>query len=182
MTRLPHPGGDDGQWGDILNAFLSVAHDSSGALLPGSVGATQLQTNAVVTDKIADANVTAAKLAGDIPKSALSASVQQSLDNADAAVAHTSGISRITGTITVSSLLPAVASTDYVYFCVNTITIMLPTAVGNSNLYTLKNTGAGAITVITSLSETIDGVSSATIPMANMSLSFISDGTNWQLV
>lgn len=32
MTRLPVPGSDDGDWGDILNAFLKVSHDSQGNL------------------------------------------------------------------------------------------------------------------------------------------------------
>jgi hypothetical protein len=30
MTRLPTPGGDSGSWGDVLNAFLQIGHDSSG--------------------------------------------------------------------------------------------------------------------------------------------------------
>lgn len=29
MARLPTPGGDDGEWGDILNEFLEVSHDNS---------------------------------------------------------------------------------------------------------------------------------------------------------
>ncbi len=182
MTRLPIPGGDDGQWGDILNAFLSMSHGPDGELADDTVGSDQLQTDAVTTDKIADANVTAPKLAGDIPRSALSADVQQSLANADAAVSHSSGIIRITGTITVSSLLPSAVGMDYVYFCTNTITIMLPTAVGNTNLYTLKNIGAGIITVIGSGGETIDDVASIPMPDHNMLLSFISDGVNWRIV
>lgn len=32
MTRLPLPGKDEGVWGDILNAFLSVAHQTDGQL------------------------------------------------------------------------------------------------------------------------------------------------------
>src|SRR5580765_6902526 len=32
MARLPTPGGDDGNWGDILNAFLNVGHNSDGTL------------------------------------------------------------------------------------------------------------------------------------------------------
>jgi len=32
MTRLPIPGSDDGSWGDILNDFLSQAHNSDGSL------------------------------------------------------------------------------------------------------------------------------------------------------
>lgn len=29
-TRLPTPGSDSGTWGDVLNAFLAVGHDSTG--------------------------------------------------------------------------------------------------------------------------------------------------------
>lgn len=32
MARLPQPGGDDGTWGDVLNDFLNVAHNSDGSL------------------------------------------------------------------------------------------------------------------------------------------------------
>jgi hypothetical protein len=32
VTRLPNPGGDDNQWGDILNAFLEIAHNGDGSL------------------------------------------------------------------------------------------------------------------------------------------------------
>lgn len=34
MARLPVPGGDNGRWGDILNQYLRVAHDETGALQP----------------------------------------------------------------------------------------------------------------------------------------------------
>ncbi len=32
MARLPIPGSDDGDWGDILNDFLQVAHNSDGTI------------------------------------------------------------------------------------------------------------------------------------------------------
>jgi hypothetical protein len=32
MARLPQPGGDTGQWGDILNDFLLVEHNADGSL------------------------------------------------------------------------------------------------------------------------------------------------------
>ena len=35
MARLPNPGGDDGNWGDILNAFLEVEHTGDGTLKRG---------------------------------------------------------------------------------------------------------------------------------------------------
>ena len=30
MTRLPTPGSDSGTWGETLNEFLQVGHDSAG--------------------------------------------------------------------------------------------------------------------------------------------------------
>lgn len=32
MSRLPVPGSDDNTWGDILNDFLSIEHNSDGTL------------------------------------------------------------------------------------------------------------------------------------------------------
>jgi hypothetical protein len=40
-TRLPVPGGDDGQWGKVLNEFLSVSHSSNGALKASALAATE---------------------------------------------------------------------------------------------------------------------------------------------
>lgn len=66
MTRLPQPGADDGQWGEILNDFLSQSHNPDGSLktlsqsqilnlvsdLAGKVNATGLDaaTAALVND------------------------------------------------------------------------------------------------------------------------------------
>ncbi len=43
MPRLPIPGSDDGEWGTILNNFLSVAHDDDGSISDSRVvGAEQV--------------------------------------------------------------------------------------------------------------------------------------------
>ena len=42
MPRLPHPGGDTGNWGAILNAYLLAAHKSDGTLKDGSIAESQL--------------------------------------------------------------------------------------------------------------------------------------------
>ena len=47
MARLPTPGGDDGTWGQILNDFLSVAHDADGSL-KAAILASKANDSAVV--------------------------------------------------------------------------------------------------------------------------------------
>lgn len=67
MARLPHPGGDAGDWGAILNDYLIQSHKADGTLK--------------------DNAVTAAAIAyGSVSKSKLEAAVQTSLDKADAAL------------------------------------------------------------------------------------------------
>ncbi|HSX06801.1 MAG TPA: hypothetical protein VLG92_03710 [Candidatus Saccharimonadia bacterium] len=39
MARLPTPGSDDNSWGDILNEFLGVSHNSDGTLKTSAVAA-----------------------------------------------------------------------------------------------------------------------------------------------
>lgn len=48
-TRLPSPGGDDNQWGDILNDFLSVEHNADGTL--------KIRTDGTLTAKASDSAV-----------------------------------------------------------------------------------------------------------------------------
>jgi hypothetical protein len=50
MARLPQPGSDDGTWGDILNDYLEVEHDSGGNLKIRTDGtlAAKANDNAVV--------------------------------------------------------------------------------------------------------------------------------------
>ncbi len=94
------------------------------------------------------------------------------------------GIVRSINSITTTTSGAATALTDYVYLASGTFTFTLPTAVGNTNKYTIKNTGTGAITITTTSSQTIDGESPTLMdPLATKdSLDFISDGTNWIII
>ncbi len=62
MARLPVPGSDSGQWGALLNDYLSQAHASDGTLKPDAVDASSLQNGAVTSSALEDHSVTAAKL------------------------------------------------------------------------------------------------------------------------
>ena len=81
-----------------------------------------------------------------------------------------------------SITLASASNTDYVYLASGTITLTMPTAIGNSNRYTIKNVGAGVITVDTILGQTIDGSSSVLISVSNTSIDLISDGSNWNVI
>lgn len=63
MARLPKVGDDKGTWGDILNDFLSQSHADDGTLKTDTVGVPQLKPNAVTSAALANASVTATKIA-----------------------------------------------------------------------------------------------------------------------
>ncbi len=50
MARLPTAGSDDGTWGDILNDFLSIAHNVDGTIKNNAVSTSKLATTNSPTD------------------------------------------------------------------------------------------------------------------------------------
>ncbi len=92
------------------------------------------------------------------------------------------GISRSINSVSGTTSAGSTANTDYVYLCSGTFTITLPTAVGNTNLYTIKNVGTGIITIATTSSQTIDGVTTQVLPTQYGSVGIVSDNSNWSLV
>ncbi len=59
-----------------------------------------------------------------------------------------------------------------------TLTLTLPTAVGNNKLYKVKNSGVGTVTIDPDGTETIDGATTKALT-ANQFVTIISNGTNW---
>jgi hypothetical protein len=92
------------------------------------------------------------------------------------------GSSKSINSVSVNTNAGSTASTDYIYLASGTINITLPTAVGNTNYYTIKNVGTGTITVNTTSSQTIDGSTTAPIKIQYLSLTVISDGANWNII
>lgn len=52
MARLPVPGSDDGTWGQLLNDYLSVAHDTDGTLKANAVDASAMQDSSIPAAKL----------------------------------------------------------------------------------------------------------------------------------
>ena len=94
MSRLPVPGKDDGQWGDILNDYLQQAHNTDGSLrdIPQSKITNLSDTIAAVHAKADNALNTAQQAAsgviadGSVTKAKLASALQTSLDKADSAL------------------------------------------------------------------------------------------------
>lgn len=73
-------------------------------------------------------------------------------------------------------------TTDYAVNCTSgTFTLTLPTAVSVAGqMYQLKNSGTGVVTINTTSSQTIDGNASGSITMAQYdNFTVMSDGANW---
>lgn len=85
--------------------------------------------------------------------------------------------------ISTNTTAAASAGVEYAYLCSGTIVLTLPTAVGNTSLYSIKNVGSGVISIATTSSQTIDGTASPIqIKVQNASLDIISNGTNWSII
>lgn len=92
------------------------------------------------------------------------------------------GIIRSVNTIAGNTAAGSFAGTDYVYLASGTLTLTLPTSVGNSNLYTAKNIGAGVVTIATTGGETIDGNANLVLPLQFTSVDLISNNSgNWDI-
>ena len=93
------------------------------------------------------------------------------------------GITRTVSVITANTTGAEAATTDYVYIASATgMTFTLPTAVGNTNSYVLKNFTGSSILVAVTAGQAIDQSATATMPTMNESLSFISNGSVWGVV
>lgn len=76
MARLPIPGSDNGNWGDILNDYLSQTLKADGTLKDNSVTATKIATDAVGAAQIADGSITEPLLSNPVQAKLNTASAQ----------------------------------------------------------------------------------------------------------
>lgn len=92
------------------------------------------------------------------------------------------GIVRSVQSISASQLADSSSGTDYVYICTGTMTLTMPTASSNSNLYTIKNAGTGVITILPDGADTLDNDVSIIMPVRYTAVDLISDSVgNWNI-
>lgn len=103
------------------------------------------------------------------------------LDVTITATGSGSGITREISTVSASSVIGAVAGTDKVIIASQGIQLTLPTAVGDTNLYTIKNTSSSSVLVATTGGQTIDGDANIILATQYTAVDLISDSTNWHI-
>ena len=77
----------------------------------------------------------------------------------------------------------ALTTSDYlVNFTATSLTATLPTASGiTGQIFIIKNTSAGSLTIATTSSQTIDGAAPTSLP-TNSALTVMSNGSNWIII
>jgi len=92
-----------------------------------------------------------------------------------------SGSTRSIESTAVSSTIGGVSGTDYVVIATAGVALTLPTAVGNTNLYTIKNTAASSVLVATTGGQTIDNDTNLILATRYTAVDLISDTANWNI-
>lgn len=173
-------------------SFLPTQSDNAGKFLTtdGSEVSWATPAGSVATDAIFDAKGDLAVGTGADTAERLAVGTNGQVLTADSSTATGlkwsaaggSGINRSVNSISTDTNAASVASTDYVYLVSGTTTLTLPTAVGNTNRYTVKNVDTGTVTIDTTSSQTIDGGASALLTVQYTSVDLISDGSNWLII
>lgn len=93
-----------------------------------------------------------------------------------------SGITRTVSVLSVSSTLAASANTDYAFFPNVGINLTLPTAISNTNRYTVKNMVVSSILISAATGEDIDGAITALLTEQYESIDLQSNGSVWGII
>ena len=156
------------------DAFLSIVDDFSNELV-------KIEDKGATAEMTVDTVIVADEAYGAGWNGSLEVPTKNAVYDKIETISAGSGITR---SITISSgnfTAGASASTDYVYLIAGAHTCTLPTAVSNTNLYTIKNNHSANVTIDTTSSQTIDGTTSISIAPQE-SVSIISTNTNWSII
>jgi hypothetical protein len=184
-NRLPIPGGDNGDWGDILNSFLEVSlyndpNNSSdannGTLNSNVVGTAQIQNNAITNAQLdVPTQTTLAAVASKytkpssgIPASDMASAVQTDLTSASTAVQPSTTLSGGDLTGTVSS--PTVAK-------IQGITVT-PGTPANNQVLTYSTGSGGEWVPATVSSTTVNNATTSTPGIVQLAGDLGGSGTS----
>lgn len=108
-------------------------------------------------------------------------STTKMVDVTIAATGGSGGTVRSINSISAPTTAGSTSGTDYVYLVTGTTTLTMPTAVANTNLYTIKNVGTSTVTIAFAGAETADGSTTIVMPIQYTAVDLISDTANWNV-
>ena len=170
-----------------------TANISDGAVIESSVVASQpitanISTGATIIADVTTGGIGPTGAAGQgVPTGGTAGQVLSKIDGADYNTQWVTGGggggSGITQSIVVTSgnvTAGSAALTNYTYLIAGAHTVTLPTAVGNMNLYELKNNHSANVSLAFTSGQTADGGGVTLAPQESVTL--ISSNTNWSIV
>ena len=155
---------------------LTASYVTSSNIVGTVTSASYAATASYVVTALTASYITSSNIVGTV----LSASYAQT---ASYALATAGG--KIISSINTNTTAGSASFTDYIYLVTgsSTVTLTLPTAVNNTNLYTVKNVGTSTASIATTAGQTIDGSSSPIdINVQYVSLTLVSDNANWNII
>lgn len=155
----------------LFTALFIVANSASGDIKQGFWGVSSINSLSGAITLAAGTNVTITPSGNTL-----------TISSAGGTGGGGGGIVRVVASTSANTTAGATALTDYVYFVSSSPTITMPTAVGNSNRYTIKNVGVGTVTIGTTSAQTIDGSSTITLPVRYTSVELVSNNANWDIL
>lgn len=160
----------------IKDQSVDLAVDATGVLpvANGGSGASTLTLNAVLLGNGSGSLQTVA------PGTSGNVLTSNGTTWVSAAPTGGGGTSRSVTVVSGPVTLGATASVDYVAALGSGAVVTLPSAVGNTCRYTIKNTTTSSVSVSTTSSQTVDG--GPLVLGAWESVDLVSDGTNWMVV
>ncbi len=158
MARLPQPGGDAGDWGEILNEYLLQSHKSDGKLKDNSVTAGSLAPNSVTNTALASNAVNATIIAdGSIAEALLDTGLRGKVN----ATADVSSVAGKTGEVTLEKADVGLDNVDNTSDADKPVSAAQQTAIdarlpkqSGSNVLYAKNGSGDDVTVAFSSSAT----------------------------
>ncbi len=175
MPRLPQPGSDAGNWGNILNDFLSTTHDTNGNLKPGSVDTTALADSSVTLAKIAISSAPTAGQTLSFDGTSLSWTTPSGSGSVPDATPSVKGLVQLAGDLGGTAAAPTVPGLAAKADAASVVTIAGVQTVTGAKNFTGGLQSAGAVVVTTGdarlsdLRTPVDG-SVTTVKLANLNV------------
>jgi hypothetical protein len=175
----PSPGSTDSVTEGATNLYFTTARASSASPVQSVAGKTGTVT--LTVSDIAPSTSTALGV-GSLE---LSHASDTTVSRSAAGVIAVEGFDVTTTSVvsvTSSTTLAAIANRHYVVLLGSGATPTLPTAVGNTSIYHLKNVHTASIAVALTSSQTIDGGTGSLTILPKQSFSLVSDNSNWWII